>query len=155
MKRNCHSTKWLYTNLYRTGNYTIKVNNRSARTRCEICSKLTIKTPERGHWRRSGVFTVNFKYILHLVLVFLLLTLSRQMPARYDLQLLPVWQQRQKLRLLFLSDNCSIWRYNCTKHKTVERILTDWSRAYHRFPWLLNFFVVLLIRPTNHLCHHQ
>ena len=30
-----------------TGNYMFKVNNRNTRTRCEICSKLTIKTPER------------------------------------------------------------------------------------------------------------
>ena len=31
--------------------YVLKVNNRNTRTRCEICSKLTIKTPERrqGH----------------------------------------------------------------------------------------------------------
>ena len=28
------------------GIYLLKVNNRSTRTRCEICSKLTIKTPE-------------------------------------------------------------------------------------------------------------
>ena len=28
-------------------NYMFKVNNRNSRTRCEICSKLTIKTPER------------------------------------------------------------------------------------------------------------
>ena len=28
-------------------------------------------------WRRSGVFIVNFEHISHLVLVFLLLTLSR------------------------------------------------------------------------------
>ena len=41
------------------------------------CSKLTIKTPERCHWRCSGVFIVNFEHISHLVLVFLLLTLSR------------------------------------------------------------------------------
>ena len=41
------------------------------------CSKLTIKTPERRYWRRSGVFIVNFEHISHLVLVFLLLTLSR------------------------------------------------------------------------------
>ena len=32
------------------------------------CSKLT--------WRRSGLFIVNFEHISHLVLVFLLLTLS-------------------------------------------------------------------------------
>ena len=46
-------------------------------TRCEICSKLTIKTPERRHRHRSAVFIVNFEHILHLVLVILLLTLSR------------------------------------------------------------------------------
>ena len=28
------------------GIYMFKVNNRNTRTRCEICSKLTIKTPE-------------------------------------------------------------------------------------------------------------
>ena len=34
-----------------------KVNNRNIRKRCEICSKLTIKTPEIRQWRRSGVFS--------------------------------------------------------------------------------------------------
>ena len=29
------------------GIYLLKVNNRNTRTRCEICSMLTIKTPER------------------------------------------------------------------------------------------------------------
>ena len=29
-----------------TGNYMFKANNRNALTRCEICSKLPIKTPE-------------------------------------------------------------------------------------------------------------
>ena len=47
-----------------------KVNNRSARTRCEICSKLTMKIPERQDWRRSGIFIVNFGHISHLVPVF-------------------------------------------------------------------------------------
>ena len=28
--------------------------------------KLTIKTPERRHWRLSGVFIFNFEHILHL-----------------------------------------------------------------------------------------
>ena len=28
--------------------YLFKFNNRNTRKRCEICSKLTIKTPERG-----------------------------------------------------------------------------------------------------------
>ena len=59
------------------GIYLFKVNNRNTRTRCEICSKLTINTPERRQWRRSGVFIVNFEHISHLVLVFLMLTLNR------------------------------------------------------------------------------
>ena len=41
--------------------YLLKVNNRNSRKRREICSKLTIKTPERRH---------------DVVLVFLLLTLN-------------------------------------------------------------------------------
>ena len=36
------------------GIYLLKGNNRNTRTRCEISSKLRIKTPERRHWRRSG-----------------------------------------------------------------------------------------------------
>ena len=40
-------------------------------------SKLTIQTPERRYWRRSGVFIVNLEHMSHLVLLFLLLTLSR------------------------------------------------------------------------------
>ena len=51
--------KWvtLRTNLkiFRVSIYLLKVNNRNARIRCEICSKLTIKTPERCHWSHSGV----------------------------------------------------------------------------------------------------
>ena len=54
-----------------------KVNNRNTRLRCEICSKLTIKTPERCQWLHSGVLIVNFGHIFFPVLVFLFLTLSR------------------------------------------------------------------------------
>ena len=63
------------------GIYLFKVNNRLTRTLFEICSKLTIKIPERLHWRLSGVFIVNFEDISHIVLVFLLLILIKQMPA--------------------------------------------------------------------------
>ena len=56
------------------GNYMFQVNNRSIRTRSEICSKLTIMIPRQ--WRRSGNFIVNFEHISHLVLLFLLLTLN-------------------------------------------------------------------------------
>ena len=57
--------------------YLLKVNNRNTRTRCGICSNLTIKTPERySSWCRTGAFIVNFEHISYLVLVFLLLTLN-------------------------------------------------------------------------------
>ena len=39
--------------------------------------KLAIKTPERHHWRRSGVLIVNFVHSSHLVPVSLWLTLNR------------------------------------------------------------------------------
>ena len=63
------------------GIYLLNINNRNIRPRCEISSKLTIKTLERCQWRHSGVFIINFEHISHLGLVFLLPTLSRWMPA--------------------------------------------------------------------------
>ena len=39
------------------GIYLLKVNNRNTRIRCETCSKLTIKIPERRQFSR---FDVNF-----------------------------------------------------------------------------------------------
>ena len=56
------------------GIYLLKVNNRKNRTRCEICSNLTIKAPERRP--RSGVFIVNLEHVSHLALAFVLLTLN-------------------------------------------------------------------------------
>ena len=52
--------------MYPTDIYLLKVNNRNSRARYEICSKLTVKTPERGHWCRFDVFIVNFENISHL-----------------------------------------------------------------------------------------
>ena len=47
-------------------------------------SKSKVKALEKGlkyfqsfHWRRSGVFIVNFEHISHLLLVFLLLTFEQ------------------------------------------------------------------------------
>ena len=58
------------------GNYLLKLKNRNTKTRCEICSKLTIKIAEGRQWRCSGILIVNFEHISHLVLVFLLFTLN-------------------------------------------------------------------------------
>ena len=66
----------IITQTDRVGIYLFKGNHRNTRTRCEICSKLTIKTAEWRHSRHSGVFIVNFQHISHFNLVFLLLTLN-------------------------------------------------------------------------------
>ena len=68
------------------GNLMFKVNNRKTRTRCELCSKLTIKTPKRRQCRRSGVFIVNFEHISHSALVFLSLTLIMYWPAGFTVE---------------------------------------------------------------------
>ena len=44
-------------------NYLFKVNNKSTRTRCELCSKLTTKTTGRSHFSRSDVFIFNFEHV--------------------------------------------------------------------------------------------
>ena len=69
---------WISTDITSPANiYLFKDNNRNTTKRCEICSKLTLKTPEWFWWRRSGVFIVNFKHISQLFLVFLLLILNK------------------------------------------------------------------------------
>ena len=65
-RRWSHKIFWDSTNPVAI--YLLKVRNRNTCTRCEICSELKIKTPERRQW-------------CHTVLVFLSLTLSRQMPT--------------------------------------------------------------------------
>ena len=70
------TVKYLTTQNMSLGIYLLKVNNKNTRTRCEICSKLTIKTPERCQWHHSGVFIINFEHISHLVLKFLFITLN-------------------------------------------------------------------------------
>ena len=50
---------------YSFGDYMFKVNDRNTTTKCEICSRLTIETPEQRQWREwrhSGVFIVNFEH---------------------------------------------------------------------------------------------
>ena len=48
--------------------YLFNVNNRNTRKRCEICSKLTIKTPERRQWRLMfSLLTLNMFHIFSIV----------------------------------------------------------------------------------------
>ena len=62
---------------FRPNIYLFKFNKRNPRRRCEVRSKLAIKTPERRYCRRSGVFIVTFEHTSHIFPVFLLLTLNK------------------------------------------------------------------------------
>ena len=49
-------------NPFPVGVYLFKVNNRNTRTRCEICSKLTVKTPERRQANSDWVISYLLPY---------------------------------------------------------------------------------------------
>ena len=68
---------------HRANKYMPKDHNKNTRTRSEISSKLTIKTPERHHWARSDVFIVNFTYFTrYCTFMVYIVDLSRKMFAR-------------------------------------------------------------------------
>ena len=70
---DAHDILDLWSHMLPVNIYLFKVNNRNTRKRCEICSKLTIKTSDVG----SGAFNVNFLMLTLLFQVFLLLTLNK------------------------------------------------------------------------------
>ena len=89
-----HLTPW---RVFLAGIYLLKVNkicsyfNISSNKNFKICSKLTVKTPGRSHWRRSGVCVINFQHTPHLVLV--LLFFQRAGKCRLGMKL----QKRRKI----------------------------------------------------------
>ena len=62
----CEIIKYFQENLVcSVGNYIIEVNNKNTRTRCEICSKLARKTPERCPLA-LGIVLVSFLLTLNI-----------------------------------------------------------------------------------------
>ena len=62
--------KWLLLYLFIShpeNIYLFKGNNKNARKRFGICSKLTIKTPERHHWSCYWIFIINSEQISHIL----------------------------------------------------------------------------------------
>ena len=68
---------WFFCHAFPAGISLFKVDNENSRTMCEICSKLTIKTPEQRHCSRCGVVIVNLEHAQHITLECPLLTLSK------------------------------------------------------------------------------
>ena len=77
--------QWLHY-YFPTNNYLFKVIDKNSRAWCKICPKLTIKTSERHQWRHSEVFIINFEYISHHVLVYLLLLWATNYQRGYFFQ---------------------------------------------------------------------
>ena len=63
-------------NTFLVGINMFKVNKKNSGTRCEICSKLTIKTAEPSQF---AISIFNSEHVLHLVLVLLKLNFNKQM----------------------------------------------------------------------------
>ena len=57
--------------------YLYKAINGNSSTTHEICSNLTIKTPEQRQRRCFGDIIVNFEQTLHIILMFPLITLNK------------------------------------------------------------------------------
>ena len=62
------------------GIYLFKNNNRNTRKRCEICSKLTIKIPERRHWRLRRVWRDSYVVSVNLIWKYFSLLLDEFLP---------------------------------------------------------------------------
>ena len=96
----------------------------------------------RRHWRRSGLFIVNFEHILHLVLVFLLLTLNIQLLAGIQMvkkcPSVPVCANVLKLKALEFAKELSLetLRFQMaggTDEKTIQCQFKMWRK----YKWIL------------------
>ena len=61
-----HFSLSTFSSVIPAGIYLLKVNNRNTRTRCEICSKLTIKTPHDAIGPISCQLFIQCKELLQL-----------------------------------------------------------------------------------------
>ena len=112
-----------------------KFNKRNARNRFEICSKLTIKTPERRQ-SRSGFFIVNFKHVSYLFVVFLLLTLNEIVETKLKRtnkdasKWVIVWHWKAHLTHYALFRLLKLWQSHFGKSDHVGTIM-DLFKAYN------------------------
>ena len=87
----------------------------------EICSDLTIETPEWRHWHRFGVFNMNFEHSSHIVLIFPWLTFTKGIPVGLTSSCTPnVWHEDTiKMPWIFL-------RWKNTRRTTMGMLLASW-----------------------------
>ena len=101
-----------------------------------VCSKLTIETLERG------VKNVNFEHISHFVLVFLLLSLSKQMPTgshaknNSNIKLFAIYFSLNLLNTTYHSTktcrptNCSQFLHNIIPSRKFYEKFVEWLNCW-------------------------
>ena len=74
-----------------------KVNNEKIRLICWICSKLKLNTI----WHRSSVFNVDFDQSQYISIMFLLLTLNKNLSVGCERQVIMFWKhEKRHIRLV-------------------------------------------------------
>ena len=101
-----------------------RFNNKDTR-RTPLASFLCFYCQLLTNWRRSGVFIVNFEHITHIVLVFILLTFSRLMPAGKIVQNEKTFNVLRNKSIFFpyLMLKISKYRPKCASVQSGYRIL--------------------------------
>ena len=123
--------------------YMLKAHNNNIRKRCETWERL-----ERHHWCNFSIFVVNFEHVLHLILVYLLLNLNKQMlPGNPRCGSLNIPEQNDFITVLFLLLILNIFNL-CSSASIVnfEHLFVCWVRVYIYFHcfilrWILVSFV--------------
>ena len=103
-----------------------KVNNRNTRTMSEICSKLTIKTPERRHWPTGKNVTsdhTSHGLVYQLFYAFIKINYTKSIKftvsTNYQLVLSSITNIYLEAPILYVSDNCRMINSWVTDHKTT------------------------------------
>ena len=109
-------------------------------TRCEICLKLTIKTIERHHWRRIGVFILLTLNIIHTLLSIVSVVKFEHLNAalKSDSHL------PKKVMKLFLQNTFG----GCFSKARVDQVLA----SFLSFPWKPQFRRYILTSRHTTLC---
>ena len=94
--------------------YLFQVNNRNTRTRCKICSKLTIKPPEWHNWFYSGVFIFNSEQILYFFFTVIVITFQlvnlHWVEASHTFHIVTIYKKTLYNSICTIRDGILTWR---------------------------------------------
>ena len=110
-----------------SGQLHVQSYNRNTRTRCEICSRLTINTPERCQWHGSGVFVVSFEHFQYTSGFLKLFCRGSERDKRYHLTFISQTDYSINSKLLILPLFWShTWKYNIEGSERLTKVKEKW-----------------------------